>query len=82
MQPVVERPQDEKILRHLGAAVVLCWHELPLSVQAKILAQSNDVIGVAPIPGIRDEIVKLMLRRAPRTPVPASPAGQTEPTGS
>ena len=79
MQSVVERPQDEQVLRHLGAAVVLCWHELPLSAQAKILAQSNDVIGVTPMPGIRDEIVKLMLRRAPRNP--ASPAGQTEPAG-
>jgi hypothetical protein len=61
-----ERPSDEHLLRHLGAAVLLCWHDLPLSVQGKILSQSNDVIGVAPIPTVRDEIVRLVLRRAPR----------------
>lgn len=66
MQAAADRPSDELILRHLGAAVLLCWNELPLTVQGKILAQSNDVIGVAPIAGIRDEIVRLMLRRAPR----------------
>jgi hypothetical protein len=57
---------DELIIQHLGASVLLCWHELPLTVQGQILAQSNDVVGVAPISGIRDRIVRLVLRRAPR----------------
>jgi len=30
--------------------------------QVKILAQANDVIGTRPIPGARNEIVKLLLR--------------------
>jgi hypothetical protein len=62
----VKRPSDELIIQHLGAAVMLCWHALPLTVQQQILVQSTDVVGVAPITGIRDEIVRLMLRRAPR----------------
>ena len=59
-------PADELIIQHLGASVLLCWHDLPLTVQGQILAQSNDVVGVAPISGIRDQIVRLVLRRAPR----------------
>jgi hypothetical protein len=46
----------------LGAAVPLCWNELSLSSQVKILAQTNDVIGIKPTPEARNEIVKLLLR--------------------
>jgi hypothetical protein len=66
LQSVRGRPSDELIIQHLGAAVMLCWHELPLTVQQQILAQSTDVVGVAPITGIRDQIVGLMSRRAPK----------------
>jgi hypothetical protein len=62
----IDRPSDEQILQHLGTAVMLCWYELPLSVRSKILAQCNDVIGVRPIPGVRDKIARLILRRVPR----------------
>jgi hypothetical protein len=58
------RPSDEVVLQHLGAAVMLCWAELPLGVRDRILRQADDVIGLAPIPQVRNEIVKLMLRRA------------------
>ena len=58
------RPPDEMVLQHLGAAVMLCWSQLPLGVRDQILRQADDVIGLAPIPGVRNEIVKLMLRRA------------------
>jgi hypothetical protein len=54
---------DEVILTHLGSAVLLCWDELPFSAQTRILAQANDVIGLAPIPDIRSLIVELLLRR-------------------
>ena len=57
-----DRPSDDELLRHLGAAVLLCWNELPFSSQVKILAQTNDVIGTRPIPEARNEIVKLLLR--------------------
>lgn len=40
----------------------MCWNELSSQAQVKILAQANDVIGTRPIPGARNEIVKLLLR--------------------
>jgi hypothetical protein len=61
---VPERPSDEQILQHLGSAVLLCWNELSFQCQTKILAQANDVIGLKPLPGARNEIVKLLLRHA------------------
>jgi hypothetical protein len=55
-------PTDAELLQHLGASVLLCWSELSFQAQVKILAQANDVIGIRPIPGARNEIVKLLLR--------------------
>jgi hypothetical protein len=52
------------VLQHLGAAVMLCWAQLPLGARDQILRQADDVIGLAPVPQVRNEIVKLMLRRA------------------
>ena len=63
----IERPSDEAIIQQLGAAVLLCWHELSFVSQNKILAQAQDMIGIAPMPNARDRIVGLLLRRAPRT---------------
>lgn len=62
--PLPNRPSDELVLQHLGAAVMLCWAELPLGARDRILRQADDVLGFAPIPRIRNEIVGLMLRRA------------------
>jgi hypothetical protein len=59
-----DRPSDEMILQHLGAAVMLCWAQLPLSARDQILRQADDVIGLAPVPKVRNEIVRLMLRHA------------------
>jgi hypothetical protein len=56
-------PTDDELLQHLGAAVLLCWHELSFADQVRILAQTNDVIGTKPIAEARNEIVKLLLRR-------------------
>ena len=66
--PDEEHPElsDEVILTHLGSAVLLCWDELPLAAQTRILAQTNDIIGLAPIPNIRNRIVELLLRRSRR----------------
>jgi hypothetical protein len=58
------RPSDEQVLAHLGGAVLLCWNELSFQCQNRILAQANDVIGLTPLPGARNEIVKLLLRHA------------------
>ena len=49
------------MLRHLGAAVLLCWSELSLTSQVKIPAQANDVIGTRLIADARNEIVKLFV---------------------
>ena len=57
-----DRPTDDELLRHLGAAALLCWNELSFSSQVNILAQTNDVIGTKPIPKARNEIVKLLSR--------------------
>jgi hypothetical protein len=63
--PDEEHPKlsDEVILTHLGSAVLLCRNELPFNAQTSILAQANDIIGLAPIPDIRSRIVELLLRR-------------------
>ena len=58
---------DAEIIQQLGAAVLLCWHELSFMSQGQILAQAHDMIGVMPMPNARDRIVGLLLRRAPRT---------------
>ena len=58
------RSSDEVILTHLGSAVLLCWDELPLMAQMKILDQADDIIGLPPVPDIRSRIVDLLLRRA------------------
>jgi hypothetical protein len=54
---------DEVLLTYLGSAVLLCWEELPFQAQTRILAQANDIIGLAPIPDVRSRIVELLLRR-------------------
>jgi hypothetical protein len=56
------RPSNEQILQQLGAAVLLCWDDLSFQSQTRILDQANDIIGLAPMPGARNEIVKLLLR--------------------
>lgn len=64
MSILSDRPSDELIFKHLGAAVVLCWSKLPAVARDQILRQADDVIGLAPIPEIRNEIVKLLMRNA------------------
>ena len=58
----IDRPPDELILQHLGSVVLLCWNELPSAAQSTILNQANDIIGIVPVPGIRNEIEGLLLR--------------------
>ena len=58
------RPSNEQILQQLGAAVLLCWDDLSFQSQARILDQANDIIGLAPMPEARNEIVKLLLRHS------------------
>lgn len=43
---------------------MLCWAQLPLATRDRILRQADDVIGLAPIPRVRNEIVGLLLRHA------------------
>jgi hypothetical protein len=59
----IDHPPDELILQQLGAAVLLCWGKLPLTTQTTILDQTDDVIGLRPVPGMRDEIQELLSRR-------------------
>ena len=56
------RPGNEQILQQLGSAVLLCWDDLSFQSQTRILDQANDIIGLAPMPEARNEIVKLLLR--------------------
>jgi len=53
---------DAATFGHLGLAVMLCWNELPIGAREQILNQTDDMIGVTPIEGIRDDIVGLLLR--------------------
>ena len=48
-------PSDEAIIQQLGAAVLLCWHELSFVSQGQILAQASDMIGVMPMSNARDK---------------------------
>ena len=43
---------------------MLCWSRLPLTARELILRQADDVVGLAPIPETKTEIVKLLLRNA------------------
>ena len=58
----IDHAPDQLILQQLGAAVLLCWETLPLSIQRTILDQTDDVIGLQPVPGIRNEIAELLSR--------------------
>jgi hypothetical protein len=59
-----EPPTDDLVMQQLGAAVVLCWHRLPFVVQEQILSQAEDMIPHTA--SIRDQVRKLVLRRAPK----------------
>jgi hypothetical protein len=61
-----ERASDELILQQLGAAVLLCWPELPIKAQERILEQSKDMIGFTPIEGACKQIIGLLMRRHAR----------------
>jgi len=37
---------------------------LPFDAQTRILAQTNDIIGLVPVPDIQSRIVDLLLRRS------------------
>jgi hypothetical protein len=56
------RPSNEQILQQLGAAVLRCWDDLSFQSQTRVLDQANDIIGLAPMPEARNEIVKRLLR--------------------
>jgi hypothetical protein len=53
---------DELILQQLGTAVLLCWPELPIKAQERILEQSKDMVGFRPIVDTRKQIVGLLMR--------------------
>jgi hypothetical protein len=55
---------DELILQQLGTAVLLCWSELPIKVQERILEQSKDMMGFKPIVGTRKQIIELLMRHS------------------
>jgi hypothetical protein len=57
-------PTDTVIMQQLGAAAVLCWHQLPLAVREQILSQAEDMI--PHIADVRNQVQKLILRHAPR----------------
>ena len=59
----IDPTPDELILQQLGAAVLLCWRTLPSSTQKTILDQTDGVIGLTPVAGMRTEITELLSRR-------------------
>jgi hypothetical protein len=63
-QTEIDRPADELILQHLGAAVMLCWKKLPPYSQGIILEQADDLIGITPVTGIKHHIFDLLSRRS------------------
>jgi hypothetical protein len=62
VRSATDRPPDELILHHLGAAVMLCWSRLPLGTREQILNQAGDVLGLAP--ASRGDIIRLLLRHS------------------
>jgi hypothetical protein len=59
-----EPPTDNLIMQQLGAAVVLCWHRLPFAAREQMLSQAEDMI--PHMADIRNQVQKLVLRRAPK----------------
>jgi len=53
---------DEIILKYLGAAVVLQWHNLPDAVQQSLLQQAHSVGGLSPVRQLRDQLQSLIDR--------------------
>jgi hypothetical protein len=53
---------DEIVLKYLGAAVVLQWHNLPDAVQQSLLQQAHSVGGLPPVGRLRDQITTLIGR--------------------
>jgi hypothetical protein len=53
---------DEIVLKYLGAAVVLQWHNLPESVQQSLLQQAHSVGGLPPVGRLREQIRTLIDR--------------------
>jgi len=56
-------PGDETILKYLGAAVVLQWHNIPESVQ-KILMQQASATGGLPLAGDLQQEIEALIGRA------------------
>ena len=59
---------DQLMVQYLGAAVLLCWQDLPGKMQKLILDQANDAIGIVRAPMIRDQISQFLSRRSRSTP--------------
>ena len=57
-------PTDNLVMQQLGAAVVLRWHRLPLTVREHILSQTEDMI--PHMADVRNQVQKLILRHAPK----------------
>ena len=53
---------DEIVLKYLGAAVVLQWHNFPDAVQQALLQQAHSVGGLPPVGQLRDQIKALIDR--------------------
>ena len=62
--PENNRPPEELVIQHFGAAVMLCWTELPPAMQKTILDQAEDMIGLTPVPEIRSRISGMILRHS------------------
>lgn len=55
-------PGDDTVLKYLGAAAVLQWHNLPEAVQTSLLRQAESVGGLPLAGGLRVEIEALIHR--------------------
>jgi hypothetical protein len=55
-------PGDDTILKYLGAAAVLQWHNLPQDVQKSLLQQSSAIGGLPVADDLQRKIEALITR--------------------
>jgi hypothetical protein len=63
-----QTPSNDQIMfQYLGAAVLLCWNELPQRTRSQILARANDAVGIVQVPAVREQIAFFLTRRTRAT---------------
>jgi hypothetical protein len=55
-RPASHDRRNDSAAPDAGAATMPCWQQLPAKARPTIINQTNDAIGLTPVPDIRTEI--------------------------